>query len=259
MIKLKTLLEQAWKNPQGEMYWINRRVEAIAAQFAETVDSMLGAGMNGMAYRLTSGKVLKLTPDRNEVAAASRYRTRQASQHLVRVYDVRPITGAIIDPEDAEASDDLRSRLEWTRPWYAIIMDYVTPLTPYERTLWEYTYSDYLNTRYTDDNVRLEIEEAMHNTSNLPSAEQLPATWIDRIIAQRAGVLKAFARYQIYASEAHEENIGWSPQGQLVHFDFWMRAYQGDTPIGIQNKARRLNKPVQYDASGIDTPNNPNM
>jgi hypothetical protein len=259
MIKLKTLLEQAWKNPQGEMYWINRRVEVIAAQFAETVESMLGAGQNGMAYRLTSGKVLKLTPDRNEVAAASRYRTRQSSQHLVSVYDVRPITGAIIDPEDAAASDDLRSRLEWTRPWYAIIMDYVTPFTPHERTIWEYTYADYLNTRYTDDNVRLEIEDAMNNTRNLSTATTLPASWIDRIITQRAGVLKAFARYQIYASEAHEDNMGWSPQGQLVHFDFWMRAYQGNQPIGVQNKARRLNKPVRYDASGIDTPNNPDM
>jgi hypothetical protein len=259
MIKMKTLLEQAWKNPQRELYWIDRRVPSIAAQFGETVDRILGAGYNGMAYLLTSGKVLKVTPDRNEVAAASRYRTRQASQHVVRVYDVRPITGAIIDPEDAEASDDQKARMQFGATWYAIIMDYVTPFTPYERLIWEYTYADYLNTRYSDQDVMMEIQDAIENTKNLSTAVDMPASWIDNIIAQRTSLLAAFRRHRIYASEAHDENMGWNAQHQLVHFDFWMRTSGDIATSTIQRVPRRLNKPVQFDATGIDTPNNPDM
>jgi hypothetical protein len=259
MIKMKTLLEQVWRNPERELYWIDRRVPSIAGQFGETVDRMLGAGYNGMAYLLTSGKVLKVTPDRNEVAAASRYRTRQASQHVVRVYDVRPITGAIIDPEDAEASDDQKARMEMASDWYAIIMDYVTPFTPYERTIWEYTYADYLNTRYSDHDIMMEIQDALENTEHLSHAETLSDAWAQNLVAQRASLIAAFRRHRVYASEAHEDNMGWNAQRQLVHFDFWMRTSGDIATSTIQRVPRRLNKPVQFDATGIDTPNNPDM
>jgi hypothetical protein len=259
MIRLKSLLEQSWKNPERDLYWIDRRVPGIAGQFGETVSHILGAGYNGMAYLLTSGKVLKVTPDANEVAAASRYRTRQASPHVVRVYDVRAITGDIIDPEDAEASDDQKSRMQYTATWYAIIMDYVTPFTPYERTIWEYTYADYLNTRYSDQDVMIEIQDALENTAHLSHAEQLPESWAQDLVAQRGSLIAAFRRHKIYASEAHEENMGWNASHQLVHFDFWMRTSGDIATSTIQRVPRRLNKPVQVDATGIDTPDNPNM
>ena len=78
----------------------------------------------------------------------------------------------------------------------------------------------------------------------------LPETWINTMITQRQSVLAAFRRNQVYTREAHSENMGWSRHGKLVHFDWWM---------SFQDKPRRLNKSVQYDASGIDTPNDPTM
>jgi hypothetical protein len=52
--------------------------------------------------------------------------------------------------------------------------------------------------------------------------------------------------------------MGWNKQGQLVHFDFWMSDWDG-MGAPMKSKPRRLNKAVRYDATGIDTPNNPDM
>jgi len=97
----------------------------------------------------------------------------------------------------------------------------------------------------------MELEDGMEG-----SRFKVPEDWASRLMSQRQSVLSAFKRNSIMPSEAHGDNMGWNKQGQLVHYDFWMQTNNG---FSMQSTPRRLNKPVKYDASGIDTPNNPDM
>jgi hypothetical protein len=265
VIKLKTLLEHVrYDNPLNPFYWMVKRAPALATQFGDQFDRVLGGGNNGVAFLLRSGKVMKITNDRWEVSAASRYRTKQNVPHLVSVYDVRPITGDLVQVNDRELQstpEDYKSLLLNfnNNDWYAIIMDYVTPFDVNEKRIWDQIISKwYLNSRFTDEHTQDELDDAISRLSGYGDAS-VPDQFIDRLINQRQSVLSAFKRNNIIASEAHGGNIGWNKQGQLVHYDFWMIAPNTAYFAGPVETPRRLNKAVRYDASGIDTPNNPDM
>jgi hypothetical protein len=257
MIKLKTLLME-WHDtdPAHVKYWIMKHVPAIAAKLGEQIDRKLGGGMNGVAFLLKSGKVLKITGDKQEVAAASRYRTKQRVPHLVSVYDVRELEGDIVDPTSPDYAT-FKTSWDRSRQHYVIIMDAVTPFNDNEKRVWREISDDYFNARFDDAITREECLDIIDQVSPL----QLPESWVDRLMAQRQSVLAAFRRNQVFTQEAHAENMGWNRQGQLVHFDWWMvdRTQTSDQWTRFQDKPRRLNKPVRYDASGIDTPNDPTM
>jgi hypothetical protein len=248
MIKLKTLLtESGWSDsPEAPIYWIKKHALSIAAKLGEQIDEELGGGWNGVAFLLRSGKVLKITGDNKEAAAASRYRTKQNVPHLVSVYDVRKLEGDVVNPNDPAIDTITRNMIDSANQHYVIIMDYATPFTDHEKDVWDLVYQDYLSPRFNDALTRDELLNALEENSYL----RLPEGWIDTMITQRQSVLAAFRRNSVYAREAHSENMGWSRHGKLVHFDWWM---------SFQDKPRRLNKSIKYDASGIDTPNDPTM
>ena len=248
MIKLKTLLADSLRSedPSHVLYWILKHASSIAAKLGEQIDKELGGGANGVAFLLKSGKVLKITGDVLEVAAASRYRTKQNVPHLVSVYDVRKLEGDIVNPQDPNY-EKFKTSWDRSRQFYVIVMDYVTPFNNHEQSVWQDLGLDYLNPRFDDEITREEFESFIDGNTY---GRMLPETWINTMITQRQSVLAAFRRNQVYTREAHSENMGWSRHGKLVHFDWWM---------SFQDKPRRLNKSVQYDASGIDTPNDPTM
>lgn len=243
-------------DPAHVKYWIMKHVPAIAAKLGEQIDKKLGGGMNGVAFLLKSGKVLKITGDKQEVAAASRYRTKLNVPHLVSVYDVRKLEGDIVDPTSPDYAT-FKTSWDRSRQFYVIIMDYVTPFDNHEQQVWREISDDYLSPRFSDEITREELESFIDEHQNLT----LPERWIDTMITQRQSVLAAFRRNQVFTQEAHGENMGWSRHGKLVHFDWWMvdQTQTSDQWTRFQDKPRRLNKPIQYDASGIDTPNDPTM
>ncbi len=275
MIRLKELLESGnyssgkysvnTKDPNNVQYWMIKHAPSIAQQLGETIGQLLGGGLNGLAWLLQSGRVMKLTPDTKEVAAASRYRTKQSVPHLVAVYDVRPITGPradIANPEFDATTDPAFKRaqanmINATEPWYVIIMDRVTPFTYPEGIMWSNVRRMYLDSRYPD----AEVLDRLNYQYDFPSTKGKLATgWIERLMQQRSSVIAAFRRNRVHGDEAHEENMGWNQQGKLVHFDWWMLGDpKADSHPRYESKPRRLNKPVRYDATGIDTPGDPNM
>jgi hypothetical protein len=258
MIKLKTLLEQSgWSNsPEAPIYWIKKHAPSIAIKLGEQIDKELGGGANGVAFLLKSGKVLKITGDNREAAAASRYRTKQNVPHIVSVYDVRKLEGDIVDPNDPTLDTIIRNMIESADQHYVIVMDYVTPFNDNEQRVWREISDDYLSPRFSDEITREELESFIDEHQNLT----LPERWIDTMITQRQSVLAAFRRNSVYTLEAHGENMGWNRQGQLVHFDWWMRLDSDHDLIQqFETHPRRLNKSIKYDASGIDTPNDPSM
>ena len=267
MIRLTDLLlEGAQDDPNYVQYWMIKHAPSIAQQLGETTSRLLGGGMNGLAWLLQSGRVMKLTPDRKEVAAASRYRTKQTVPHLVAVYDVRPITGDranTANPEFAATTDPWFKRMQadrinQTEPWYVIIMDHVTPFTETEQFMWFRAQQMYLDAGFPDAQV---LDALQQRETEMPRAKgQLTTGWIERLMQQRSSVIAAFRRNRVYDSEAHGENMGWNQQGKLVHFDWWMLGDpKSDWGSRYEYKPRRLNKPVRYDATGIDTPGDPNM
>lgn len=248
-------MESIHDNPDYVIYWIVKHAPHVAAKLGEQIDKELGGGANGVAFLLRSGRVMKITPDTREVAAASRYRTKQRVPHIVSVYDVRKLEGDIVNPADPNRA---RFNSVWDnyKQHYVIIMDAVTPFNNNEQQVWERVYQDYLNPRFTDAITRDELESVIDENTNLTLSE----TWVDTMIAQRQAVLAAFRRNSVFALEAHSGNMGWNRQGQLVHFDWWM-SLESDmfNNLRFQERPRRLNKPIRYDASGIDTPNDPTM
>ena len=266
MIRLTDLLLEGERDdPNYVQYWMIKHAPSIAKQLGETVGRLLGGGANGLAWLLASGRVMKLTPDRKEVAAASRYRTKQSVPHLVAVYDVRPITGQRASAESPEfgASDDYWKKsqanmINATEAWYVIIVDHVTPFSETEQFMWWGVGQRYLDPTFPDRAISAILQQ---RESDLPSAKgQLPAGWNERVMQQRNSVIAAFRRNRVYAAEAHGENMGWNQQGKLVHFDWWMLGDpKAETQPRYETKPRRLNKAVRYDASGIDTAGDPNM
>ena len=262
MIRLKNLLVEiggSLTNKLYPSYWVQKQVPKIAASLGEEFDRVLGGGANGIASLLKSGKVLKITTDMNEVAAASRYRTKQNVPHLVSIYDVRPLTGNIIAANDTEATADDRYNIDrpshssFEKPsWYVIIMDYIIPFNTQEKDVWWVICNAYLK-------PDADINKLKQKLTDTAAEYNLPEITVNKFLQQRDSVLSAFKRNDVHADEAHTENMGWNSQGQLVHFDWWMIDQKSEYWNRKQNVPRRLNKAVKYDASGIDTPNDPTM
>jgi len=143
MIKLKTLLENINRrvdDPDFDIYYLSRQISKIAAKFGETVIGQLGDGWNGIAWRLGNGKVLKITNDKREIVAVSRLRTRALDKHIISYYDIRQITDFMKPGYEILTTP--------TSEWYAIIMNYVTPLNTNQKQWWKVHGHLYLNTTY---------------------------------------------------------------------------------------------------------------
>lgn len=198
MIRLKTLL---WERLVYDMPVVQR----IANTMGETVTEELGKGANGVAYALQSGRVLKITPDRAEVALATRLRVKRLYKHIVNVYDVRA----------------LKSMDQWV-----IIQDRVEPLSDNHRRIWNEIRYTYLDRRWSDADV---VARAPRLIASDFKAER-DDEFIQRIVAQRLGVLRDFSELRIVWRETHGANMGWNMHGSLVHFDAWQHEHYTKIP-----------------------------
>jgi hypothetical protein len=258
MIRLKTLLEQTSPEERElhmakEAYNPFDYVQEIAAAFGETwTGEFLGGGANGRAFGLASGKILKITRDRDEIISAAHFRTRSKTRHIISYYDTRRII-----PRSNNAM------------YWAIILDRVRTLEKWEQYLWNNMQNRFFNTSYTDDEFR---ERALSFTRDFQAISQYTAhvndiePWVDTMLQQRAEIMKDAKNFGVATYEAHAGNVGFDAHGQFVIFDIWSRRSAND--VSVNASLRKLNKPIDLrpilqtgkaDASGIDTPNNPDM
>jgi hypothetical protein len=203
MIKLVNLLT--------ERHISEDMIKQLAIDMGETIVDLLGTGANGTAYETESGRVLKFTRDRAEVALASRLRTKRLYKHIVNVYDVRPI------------QDSLGAHL--------ILLDKVDPLDEYPNLArqWDYIKKRYFDKRVTDAEFMKWIAEQKHMSFDM--------NFINKLVAQRHGVNRDFTELRIYSMEAHSGNVGWNRHGNLVHFDAWQENHYSKTQY-YQNKQK---------------------
>ena len=198
MIRLKTLL---WERL---VYDIDV-VKHVANTMGETVTGELGKGANGVAYALQSGRVLKITPDRAEVALATRLRVKRLYKHIVNVYDVR----------------SLKSMDQWV-----IIQDRVDPLSDNHRRIWNEIRYTYLDKRWSDAEFVDRVPRLIAGSFKTERDDE----FVDRIVTQRAGIIRDFNELRIVWRETHGGNMGWNRHGSLVHFDAWQHEHYSKIP-----------------------------
>jgi hypothetical protein len=198
MIRLKTLL---WERLEYDL----DTVKQLAQDMGETVTEALGKGANGVAYALESGRVLKITPDRAEVALATRLRTKRLYKHIVNVYDVRAL----------KSMDQ-----------HVIIQDRVDPLSDNHIRIWNEIRYTYMDLRWSDAEVRARIPQLIANTFKTERDD----AFIDRIMPQRKGLMRDFNELRIVWREAHGANMGWNRHDSLVHFDAWQHEHYSKIP-----------------------------
>jgi len=102
---------------------IKKRILEIADDLGEEIDSYLGGGGYGFAYKTKSGKVLKITSDENEVHIAYKLsKNKKWSKYIVNYYNVGEIN--ILNKNIGLDTNVYK--------WY-ILMDYVGELTENEK------------------------------------------------------------------------------------------------------------------------------
>jgi hypothetical protein len=204
-------------------------IKRIATNMGETVTGELGKGANGVAYALESDKVLKVTPDKAEVALATRLRTKRLYKHIANVYDVRKIN---LPDQNSNSNDH-----------YIILIDRVEPLNAMHRKIWNKIRYDYTDPRISNTNFK---ELAIDNIETSIDVT-LDNEFLQRIISQRAGVLRDFSELRIVDNEAHGSNMGFNQHGSLVHFDAWQYDHYTRLSADQQIDAKR------YGAKFINT------
>lgn len=246
MILLKSLLSEisaadarnylASTLDREEQYAVSEYVVQIAAAVGETLTSNepIGYGSFGTVYSLASGKILKLTTDKDEVATAAHFRTRRKTPHIMSYYDVRPIIP--------------RNRYDY---YFAIIMDRVTALDSAQKHVWRRMYDEYFDTGYPDSWFM----------QHYPNSQ-----FIKQILPQRQAVIRAVRSFGVKTYEAHEGNVGFDAMGRLTVYDMWSN--RSANQVVAISSLRKMLKPIdltpylqkaQPDSTGIDTPGDPNM
>ena len=210
----------------------NRNIIAndIAKQQGLSLKKYFSGGNQGIAAETSDGRILKLTKNPDEVAAALAARGKTGNKHLV-ISSVRP----------------LRFNGN-TSEWYVLNMNKVTTLTPVEQTFWRPYYNKFLNPNTIKKEFVATIKQDADRLPD-PSQKQEFLDFWNRFIPQRDRIVSDFKKMNIATYEAHPGNVGFDQYGQFKHFDFWVPGNQSK----VQSRAYR-NKPINIDLTklGID-------
>lgn len=185
-------------------YEINEKiVTKIAKSLGEEVELFLGQGSYGLAFRLKSGKVLKITKDENEARAVSNLKDRGKLKHIINYHDIRKY-----------------------KDMYIIIMDYIEPLSGDYRKVYELIQVEYSKPKkYSNEYIYDTFSD------NLDEKEK---EVLKNILKQRESFVSELKEHNLNLMEAYVDNVGLSENGNLIHFDVWMK----------RAEMRKLNKEI---------------
>lgn len=265
MIRLQDLLAETWGPGAQFVKLIDQNLDYIAGQFAESSPTRIGGGFYGVAYQLASGRILKITADTAEVTTAMR--RRHHAPHLMSYYDIRSIT---LSDTPAGEHDTANTR-------FVLLMDAVTPLTEAQKNIWIHFksrgYFGYFDARVSTQQVQ--DNAIKYFGRDLTDPREVPMfsndlEFYQRVITQRDGILQALRRYNINPLEAHEANVGVDSNGRITIYDMWTKASSMRFDVGAVRLNRSVTELVSrlrtiqlqatvFDATGIDTPGDPNM
>ena len=202
---------------------INIRIKEIAEELGEELESFLGSGAFGYAFKTKSGKVLKITSDRNEANIAYKLaKKKNWIKCLVNYYNVGKIS-----PSKMMNYRDIN-----TYEWY-ILMDYTEPLTKDE----ENAVHCYISTmQYQQDFYKniLDKEEVMKHIDFIFDPEswdtkraladgrdpqKIKQIAID-IYPKILKIAKELKKHNIPETDFHGGNVGWDKDHEnLILYD----------------------------------------
>lgn len=202
---------------------INIRIREIAEDLGEEIDSFLGSGAYGYAFKTKSSKVLKITSDRNEANIAYKLaKSKNWIKCLVNYYNVGKIKPTkFINYRDINMYE-----------WY-ILMDYTEPLTKNEEdavhcyiTIMQYNQDfykhildkekviKYINSKYEQDS-----HEYIRALSNEKDPEKIKQIAID-IYPKIVKIAKELKKHNIPETDFHGGNVGWDKDHEnLILYD----------------------------------------
>lgn len=177
-------------------------VNYIANEMGEQVIDILGTGRHGSAFSLKSGKVLKLTQDKDEALIAN-YLRKKHFYYLVNYYDVRKLVG-----HKDRYDDDI----------YAIILDNIIPIKDeLENNLDELDFNEIAKGWYLLQKSDLNTTSQSHSKI---LKREIPMKYFRKNWENIQGILKDCVKLGFRnLPDLHIGNIGKTKDGRLVLFD----------------------------------------
>lgn len=245
MILLRDLICEQFDPKNDIMKRIRESINYIAGEFAESSPQLIGRGYYGFAYKLASGRIMKITADTSEVTTAMR--RRHVVPHLMSYYDVRAIV-----PAGASIFDLYNTR-------FVLLMDAVTPLTDDQGEIW----NRMKNFGYFNPDIASETIQARFDASpGLTYMANQDLEFMRAAFDQRQNIIKTVRRYNIRAVEAHGGNVGIDAHGRITIFDMQSQQYSSKMNPNTVRVNRNVSELVRklpnieldsskFDATGI--------
>jgi len=185
-------------------------VDKIATHFGEEVEDYLGGRANGYAFKLKSGKVLKITKDKKEAKAINRLRKKRKFKHIVSYYDLRKF-------------NDI----------YVTIMDYVKPLDEEMKPFYNKLSHDFLEGNLSKDELKDKYADIVKGNSKYIELFNI-------MLEQRDSILKEFKMNKLEIYEADADNVGFGKSGNFKFFDIHL-----ERKFSNKSKLDNLNKEIK--------------
>jgi len=201
---MKFLLENNYGVGTPEI--IDAVVDRVANNLGEEVIDFIDSGALGYVFSLKSGKVLKITTDKNEINLI--YNLSKLSsipKSLMTYYNI----GKIYNPNPTTK-----------RQYYYILMDKVKTLNDEEQSVINEFYKHRIqyNNNYYENimNPYLErhIDEWFANKWNKNKIKICK-----ELLPQVRNIVKDLKKHKIKQTDFHGGNLGWNKEGKLIMFD----------------------------------------
>ena len=203
---MKSLLE--YTNSYGGYIpeLIDAIVDRVADDLGEKVVKFIGSGALGYAFALKSGRVLKLTKDKNEINLI--YNLSKLSsipKSLMTYYNI----GKVDNPKPNEEYQ-----------YYYILMDKVEPLTEEEQYVVNSFYKhriQYKTDYYTEimnEFLETHIDDWFNGRGDADRRRICK-----ELLPHVRNIVKDLKKHKIKETDFHGGNLGWNKEGKLIMFD----------------------------------------
>lgn len=164
-------------------------VNRVVSHYNDEIDKYLGGGANGYAFKLKSGKVLKITKDRKEAKAINKIGLNKDFKHIAKYYDLKIFNDIFVT-----------------------LLDYINPLDEELKPFYNKITHDLLE-------GILSNEEMVDKYKDLLESNSKYSNFFDILLKQRKSILKEFADNNLEIYEAEGDNVGFDDKGNFKFFD----------------------------------------
>jgi len=201
----------------------------IADEVGLSVEKILGSGAQGYAIKTTSGKVIKISSNIDEVGAALRAKGRTTGRKHLSISNVYP----------------LRINGKTTK-WYILEMDFLNTLDSDQKHWWTNLRRDFLSNEISDSEfLKIATKFESNPFNNIKGSLKFWAP----LIKQRKIIIKNVEKMDLNKLEMHADNVGFDKYGNFTAFDYWALSTLGKNK-DVKKWAYQTARPRNVDISG---------